>query len=151
MIGPNLSDWALKHRSFVVFTMIAIVVAGGVTRRRLVLPVRAFLLATAAVFVVIGVSTVAIPVVMYNVMGERARPMLERDSVHAHGRLQGLAMRRISGGSRAAAASSMRTSVRSRPRAPAAGTCTCPASDRARRNADAFDSPSPTIQTSCEA
>jgi multidrug efflux pump subunit AcrB len=28
MIGPNLSDWALKHRSFVIFTMIAIVVAG---------------------------------------------------------------------------------------------------------------------------
>ena len=28
MIGPNLSDWALKHRSFVVFAMIAIVIAG---------------------------------------------------------------------------------------------------------------------------
>jgi multidrug efflux pump subunit AcrB len=28
MIGPNLSDWALKHRSFIIFTMIAIVVAG---------------------------------------------------------------------------------------------------------------------------
>ena len=28
MIGPNLSDWALKHRSFIVFTMIAIVIAG---------------------------------------------------------------------------------------------------------------------------
>ncbi len=28
MIGPNLSDWALKHRSFIVFAMIAIVVAG---------------------------------------------------------------------------------------------------------------------------
>jgi multidrug efflux pump len=28
VIGPNLSDWALKHRSFVVFTMIAIVIAG---------------------------------------------------------------------------------------------------------------------------
>jgi multidrug efflux pump len=26
--GPNLSDWALKHRSFIVFTMIAIVIAG---------------------------------------------------------------------------------------------------------------------------
>ena len=25
MIGPNLSDWALKHRSFIVFAMIAIV------------------------------------------------------------------------------------------------------------------------------
>jgi hypothetical protein len=28
MIGPNLSDWALKHRSFTVFAMISIVVAG---------------------------------------------------------------------------------------------------------------------------
>src|SRR3974390_2256156 len=28
MIGPHLSDWALKHRSFVVFAMIAIVIAG---------------------------------------------------------------------------------------------------------------------------
>ncbi|MCW2282738.1 multidrug efflux pump subunit AcrB [Rhodoblastus acidophilus] len=28
MTGPNLSDWALKHRSFVIFAMIAIVVAG---------------------------------------------------------------------------------------------------------------------------
>ena len=28
MIGPNLSDWALKHRSFIVFAMIAIVIAG---------------------------------------------------------------------------------------------------------------------------
>jgi multidrug efflux pump subunit AcrB len=28
MIGPNLSDWALKHRSFVVFAMISIVIAG---------------------------------------------------------------------------------------------------------------------------
>jgi len=28
VIGPNLSDWALKHRSFIVFTMIAIVIAG---------------------------------------------------------------------------------------------------------------------------
>ena len=28
MIGPNLSDWALKHRSFIIFTMIAIVTAG---------------------------------------------------------------------------------------------------------------------------
>jgi multidrug efflux pump subunit AcrB len=26
--GPNLSDWALKHRSFVIFTMIAVVVGG---------------------------------------------------------------------------------------------------------------------------
>jgi multidrug efflux pump len=26
--GPNLSDWALKHRSFIVFTMIAIGIAG---------------------------------------------------------------------------------------------------------------------------
>ena len=28
MIGPNLSDWALKHRSFIVFAMIAITFAG---------------------------------------------------------------------------------------------------------------------------
>ncbi len=28
MTGPNLSDWALKHRSFIVFAMIAIVIAG---------------------------------------------------------------------------------------------------------------------------
>jgi multidrug efflux pump len=28
MIGPNLSEWALKHRSFIVFAMISIVVAG---------------------------------------------------------------------------------------------------------------------------
>ena len=28
MIGPNLSDWALKHRSFIVFTMIAITLGG---------------------------------------------------------------------------------------------------------------------------
>ncbi|MDB5543227.1 MAG: Multidrug efflux pump subunit AcrB [Hyphomicrobiales bacterium] len=28
MIGPNLSDWSLKHRSFVVFMMITIVIAG---------------------------------------------------------------------------------------------------------------------------
>jgi multidrug efflux pump subunit AcrB len=28
VIGPNLSDWALKHRSFIIFTMIAIVTAG---------------------------------------------------------------------------------------------------------------------------
>ena len=28
MIGPNLSDWALKHRSFIIFAMIAIVAAG---------------------------------------------------------------------------------------------------------------------------
>jgi multidrug efflux pump len=28
MIGPNLSEWALKHRSFIIFTMIAIVIAG---------------------------------------------------------------------------------------------------------------------------
>ena len=28
MTGPNLSDWALKHRSFIVFAMISIVVAG---------------------------------------------------------------------------------------------------------------------------
>ena len=28
MIGPNLSDWALRHRSFVIFAMIAITIAG---------------------------------------------------------------------------------------------------------------------------
>ncbi|WP_407180838.1 efflux RND transporter permease subunit [Bradyrhizobium sp. STM 3562] len=28
MIGPNLSDWALKRRSFIVFAMISIVIAG---------------------------------------------------------------------------------------------------------------------------
>jgi multidrug efflux pump subunit AcrB len=28
MIGPNLSEWALKHRSFIIFTMIAIAIAG---------------------------------------------------------------------------------------------------------------------------
>jgi multidrug efflux pump len=28
MIGPNLSDWALKHRSFIIFAMISIVIAG---------------------------------------------------------------------------------------------------------------------------
>ena len=28
MIGPNLSDWALKHRSFILFAMISIVIAG---------------------------------------------------------------------------------------------------------------------------
>jgi multidrug efflux pump subunit AcrB len=28
MIGPNLSDWSLKHRSFIVFTMIAITIGG---------------------------------------------------------------------------------------------------------------------------
>jgi multidrug efflux pump len=28
MIGPNLSDWALKHRSFIVFAMIAFTIAG---------------------------------------------------------------------------------------------------------------------------
>ena len=28
MIGPNLSDWALKHRSFIVFTMLAITIGG---------------------------------------------------------------------------------------------------------------------------
>ena len=27
-MGPNLSDWALKHRSFVVFLMIAATIAG---------------------------------------------------------------------------------------------------------------------------
>ena len=28
MTGPNLSDWALKHRSFVIFAMIAVTIAG---------------------------------------------------------------------------------------------------------------------------
>jgi len=28
VIGPNLSDWALKHRSFIIFAMISIVIAG---------------------------------------------------------------------------------------------------------------------------
>ena len=27
-MGPNLSDWALKHRSFVIFLMIAATIAG---------------------------------------------------------------------------------------------------------------------------
>ena len=27
-MGPNLSDWALKHRSFVVFLMIVVTIAG---------------------------------------------------------------------------------------------------------------------------
>ena len=35
MIGPNLSDWALKHRSFIVFAMIAITVAGLMSYNRL--------------------------------------------------------------------------------------------------------------------
>jgi multidrug efflux pump subunit AcrB len=35
VIGPNLSDWALKHRSFIVFTMIAIVIAGSSSYFRL--------------------------------------------------------------------------------------------------------------------
>jgi multidrug efflux pump len=35
MIGPNLSDWALKHRSFIVFAMIAISIAGLASYYRL--------------------------------------------------------------------------------------------------------------------
>jgi multidrug efflux pump len=35
MIGPNLSEWALKHRSFMVFTMIAITIAGLASYYRL--------------------------------------------------------------------------------------------------------------------
>jgi multidrug efflux pump len=35
MIGPNLSDWSLKHRSFIVFTMIAITVGGLMSYFRL--------------------------------------------------------------------------------------------------------------------
>src|SRR5271165_6572664 len=35
MIGPNLSDWALKHRSFMVFAMLAIIIAGLMSYYRL--------------------------------------------------------------------------------------------------------------------
>ncbi len=35
MIGPNLSDWSLKHRSFIVFAMLAIVIAGLLSYFRL--------------------------------------------------------------------------------------------------------------------
>jgi multidrug efflux pump subunit AcrB len=35
VIGPNLSDWSLKHRSFIVFTMIAITVGGLMSYFRL--------------------------------------------------------------------------------------------------------------------
>jgi multidrug efflux pump subunit AcrB len=35
VIGPNLSDWALKHRSFIVFSMIAISIAGIASYYRL--------------------------------------------------------------------------------------------------------------------
>jgi multidrug efflux pump subunit AcrB len=35
MIGPNLSDWALKHRSFIIFAMVAITIAGVVSYFRL--------------------------------------------------------------------------------------------------------------------
>jgi multidrug efflux pump subunit AcrB len=35
MIGPNLSDWALKHRSFIIFAMIAIVISGLTSFNRL--------------------------------------------------------------------------------------------------------------------
>jgi multidrug efflux pump len=35
VIGPNLSDWALKHRSFIVFAMIAITLAGLMSYYRL--------------------------------------------------------------------------------------------------------------------
>src|ERR1700758_1037819 len=35
MIGPNLSDWALKHRSFIIFAMIAITIAGVASYFRL--------------------------------------------------------------------------------------------------------------------
>ena len=35
MIGPNLSDWALKHRSFIVFTMVAITIGGLLSYFRL--------------------------------------------------------------------------------------------------------------------
>jgi multidrug efflux pump len=33
--GPNLSEWALKHRSFVIFMMIAVTVAGVASYFRL--------------------------------------------------------------------------------------------------------------------
>lgn len=35
MTGPNLSDWALKHRSFIVFTMLAITIGGLMSYFRL--------------------------------------------------------------------------------------------------------------------
>ena len=35
MIGPNLSDWALKHRSFIVFAMLAISIGGLMSYFRL--------------------------------------------------------------------------------------------------------------------
>src|SRR6476620_1964061 len=35
MIGPNLSDWALKRRSFIIFAMVAITIAGVVSYFRL--------------------------------------------------------------------------------------------------------------------
>ena len=35
MIGPNLSDWALKHRSFILFTMVAITIGGLISYFRL--------------------------------------------------------------------------------------------------------------------
>ena len=35
MTGPNLSEWALKHRSFVIFAMIAVTIAGLVSYFRL--------------------------------------------------------------------------------------------------------------------
>src|SRR5262245_8463443 len=36
MIGPNLSEWAIKHRSLVDFYMMVAVVAGSLDFRRLV-------------------------------------------------------------------------------------------------------------------
>jgi hypothetical protein len=56
--------------------------------------------------------------------------------------------RPICGGTLAAAAPSIRNSVRCRPRAAAAGTCTGPASDRAIAIASAFSGPEARIQTS---
>jgi len=35
MMGLNLSDWALKHRSFMVFVMLAITIAGLLSYYRL--------------------------------------------------------------------------------------------------------------------
>ena len=34
MTGPNLSDWALKHKSFMVFCMVLLGLAGAAARLR---------------------------------------------------------------------------------------------------------------------
>src|SRR5437879_6073067 len=69
-------------------------------------------------------------------------------AAHVNGTGQGEAMRSRPWGSWAAAARSSRNSVLWRPRAPAAGTWTGPASDSASRTAPALDSPAAMIQTS---